>query len=90
MGQLQVSITVEVPQLDALCQTLEKIGAQCMADFNAAVQVVGQLQSTVAQIVTMLRDDTTDQAQLDQLVANLQNMQQQLANAVPEAPPPPA
>ena len=98
--QVQLSLTIEAPQveaqLDALRQTIERIGAQLMADMalltqriqevNAALQQEStEIQAVIAQLQTA---DTTDQAVVDDAVAQLTLIRDRIGGLVTPTPTP--
>lgn len=52
-----------------------------------AVLIARQVLTVVSRIVDVLHDEKADRTQLQPLVSALPELQQQLAAAVPEAPP---
>lgn len=92
MFTMQVAVSVDIPQLDALRTTLEQIGAQLMADFSLLTQTIADLTTTLdqelAEIQLILQADTLDQVQLDQAVAALADLRTRLAGAVTPPPTP--
>jgi hypothetical protein len=87
--QVALTMTVEVPQLERLCNLLEQFGGSVMADFSALITNMGAMQETVAAILLEMQADTVDQQRVNTLAAALADMNQQLQAALPQPPPPP-
>lgn len=92
---VQLSLTVEVPQLDALRETLEKIGAQLMADMALLTQRIQEINTALQQesseiqaVIAQLQTDTADQASVDMAVAQLTQIRDRIGGLVTPAPTP--
>lgn len=84
---LSFTLTVQVPQLDALVDVLTIQGAQIMAEFQGLNEQITKnleaLAEEAAAIRALLEAGAANQQQVDQATARLQEMENSIRGLVP-------
>lgn len=92
---VQLSLTVDVPQLDALRDTLERLGAQCMENLELITQRIQEINARldtesaeIQAVIASLQANPADQVTVDAAVADLTQIRDRIGGLVTPPPTP--
>jgi hypothetical protein len=93
LQNVNVTLTITLPQLDALVAAIDRLGDR-MADAldpirTAIEQARATLTTELAQIAEAIRQAGTDPVAVQAVAADVDELAQRIANIIPDVPPAP-